>query len=128
MKNLKRIMELLFVMMLIAFISFSQTAQTNSNVQKKDSTVKSSVNAGPNFVDKDNDGVCDNRQNNRNNQVRGKNFVDKNNDGVCDNCRNNHGNCNCCKTKAKNCCGNGNGWRHGPCCGTGNGYRHRHGR
>lgn len=38
---------------------------------------------GANFVDKNNDGICDNRGSGRY-QGRGPNFVDKNNDGICD--------------------------------------------
>ena len=55
---------------------------------------------GANFVDKNNDGVCDNRGTGRY-QGRGPNFVDKNNDGICDHRQDGTG--------------------------RGQGYRHRHG-
>lgn len=41
-----------------------------------------------NYVDEDNDGVCDNRQDNAQSAVavtKGNNYVDEDNDGVCDN-------------------------------------------
>ena len=122
MKNLKRIAELLFVMMLVAFMAFSQTNRIDSNDQTKNSAKISNVNIGPNYVDKNNDGICDNRQNNGNKQLRGKNFVDKNNDGICDNYQNK-------KLNNKKCCGKGHGNRNSNCCGrgNGNGCRHRHG-
>ena len=42
---------------------------------------------GPNFVDKDGDGICDNYTANhgKNGQRKGKGFVDANGDGICDN-------------------------------------------
>lgn len=40
---------------------------------------------GKNYVDKDKNGVCDNKTVNKGNSGSGRNFTDANNDGVCDN-------------------------------------------
>lgn len=66
---------------------------------------------GGNFVDKDNDGICDNFVSRQANG-RGTNFVDKNGDGICDN-RANVG------KKAGNRNGQGNQYRNGQGCGQG---------
>lgn len=107
-------MKKLFLIIAI-FIGISVAANAQSTTSVKSEKVKSealttkkaeTTNVRGNFVDKDNDGVCDNYQ------MRGKNkdcpnFVDANNDGICDN------------YKAKgNCCGNGG-------C---KGHNHNHGR
>ncbi len=60
--------------------SQNSTAANTKQVQKKDKTT-ASVN-GRNFVDKDNNGICDNREVRKG---KGVNFVDKNGDGICDN-------------------------------------------
>ncbi len=57
----------------------STTAGTKQIQQKDKSTV--AVN-GRNFVDKDNNGICDNRGATKG---KGANFVDKDGDGKCDN-------------------------------------------
>ena len=60
--------------------SISQTLATESTAIKT---------VGANFVDEDNDGVCDNfgtgAQGGNGNGNGGANFVDEDNDGVCDN-------------------------------------------
>ena len=52
------------------------------------------INSSGNFIDKNNDGVCDNRRASQA-MKKGNNFIDKNNDGVCDNkdkcCNHQHG-------------------------------------
>ena len=53
------------------------------------------------YIDKNNDGICDNQQNRKAN-ANGRNYVDKNNDGICDNKLN--------KVKSNNCCRQG--WKH----------------
>jgi|WetSurMetagenome_2_1015567.scaffolds.fasta_scaffold600860_1 hypothetical protein len=70
---------------------------------------------GRNFIDKNKDGICDN-VGYRGKNVKGRNFVDKNNDGICDS----HGNGNR---------GNGNCFRNwnGKGCGYGNQFRRRNG-
>jgi hypothetical protein len=40
---------------------------------------------GKNYVDKDKNGVCDNRTVSKGNSASGRNFTDANNDGMCDN-------------------------------------------
>ncbi len=80
-------------------------AGTDKEIAKNDDAAKSAAINGPNFVDKDGDGICDNYYGkgkgggrgkrfrtgardgsgpkNGSNQ-RGPNFVDKNGDGFCD--------------------------------------------
>ena len=123
MKNLKKIAELVFIMMLLVFTAFSQTNPTDSSNQKKTTDNISSVNIKPNYVDNNNDGICDNRTNNGNNQFKGRNFIDVNKDGICDHRQNNERKGNCCNYKGKKCCGNGCFYGKG----NGNGYQHRHG-
>jgi len=88
---------------------------TSNQEQKKDQTASSF--ARGNYVDNDNNGVCDNFESN---SLKGKgpNFVDKNGDGICDH-RHDAG-----KGKANNCnYGKGNQHRYGNgCCGRGPGY------
>jgi hypothetical protein len=63
----------------LGFVYAQQTGnKTNNNPVK-----------GTNFVDVDNDGVCDNAQSGTcPNKNKGNGFVDENNDGVCDNAGN----------------------------------------
>lgn len=56
----------------------AQSADKPQNTEKPKTAAR-----GANFVDKNNDGVCDNRGSGRF-QGRGPNFVDANNDGICD--------------------------------------------
>jgi hypothetical protein len=119
MKKFKLTTGILIMLMIASTMVFSQTKEpvkTQNDNQEKTTL----VNTGRNFVDQNNDGICDNRQNNQSKQVQGRNFVDKNNDGICDNnpngnpnCKNGKGNQNNCRVKNNNCCGNGNGYRHG---------------
>ena len=75
---------------------------------------------GRNFVDANNDGICDNRGKQGQN-VNGANFVDKNNDGICDRRGNkNGGKGNCYRNGGK---GNGKGKGCGNYCRRGNGNR-----
>ncbi len=57
----------------------AQSADKSQNTDKPGTAAR-----GANFVDQNNDGVCDNFAAG-NQRGRGANFVDKNNDGVCDN-------------------------------------------
>ena len=68
---------------LIATTSAFAGNQNGKATRSKSQAVSSQTFKGVNFVDKNNDGVCDNRGTNMRNN--GKSFVDKNNDGVCDN-------------------------------------------
>ena len=66
---------------------FAMQAQSQNNtapVKQQDQKQKAAISARGNFVDKNNDSICDNFES-RQGQGRGRNFVDKNNDGICDN-------------------------------------------
>jgi hypothetical protein len=95
----------------IAFLFFSVKTNAQQATSSTQNTSSVSVNKGVKYVDKNNDGVCDNKQA-KTQPNKGVNYVDKNKDGVCDN-RQNKGNGKCCGY------GKGNG--------NGQGYQHRHG-
>lgn len=59
----------------------AQTKIINENYQENVRTIQ--------FVDNDNYGICDNRENNNVGNVGGINYIDNDNDGVCDNRVNN---------------------------------------
>ena len=103
---MKRFLNIFIVFLCIVLgISFAYAGKGKTLAKNNDSLKLSEVN-GPNFVDKDGDGICDNRDGkgkgggkgkqyhrgardgsgpkNSSNQ-RGPNFVDKNGDGICDN-------------------------------------------
>ncbi len=78
------------IISIIAFGQNNQQAKTNEKTKSEAKTITKQ--AGGNFVDKNNDGICDNykdgnRRGNglRNGKGKGPNFVDKDNDGICDN-------------------------------------------
>jgi len=111
MKNIGKLILVVAITMIFAIQANAQsTAKADQAAQKQ-----TAVNAtGGNYVDKDNNSVCDNFGN-RSGKWRGANFVDKNGDGVCDN-RANVG-----KKSGNNCRnGQGNQYRHGQgrgnCC------------
>lgn len=114
--------NLLIVFASVIALSLSaQTVSAQSNTKKEAPKTQqvqkanTGQNNGPYFVDKDNNGVCDNFENGNRGQGRkngngqglrrgcrngqgsgrgcrrgqGRNFVDANNDGVCDNMNNN---------------------------------------
>ena len=117
MKNIGKVFMTLALMMLFAIQARSQNSTAPIKQQDQKQTV---TNPSPGtFVDKDNNGICDNFES-RSGMRRGANFVDKNNDGICDN-RAHMG------KKIANSCrqGQGNRYRHGQhlgrCCG--NGFR-----
>jgi hypothetical protein len=102
-------------MMIFAIQSNAQNTNSANQPAQKQNTVSSS---SGNYVDKDNNGVCDNF-NTRSGKGHGVNFTDKNNDGICDNranvgkksgnnCRNGQGN------QCRN--GQGKGRGNGNCC------------
>jgi hypothetical protein len=100
---------------------------SSASVQKKE---VSTVTAPGKFIDKNNNGVCDNFEA-RNANGKGVNFVDKDGDGICDH-RQNAAPCK----ESRDCCGKGKGNRGnciGSCCGKGSGngcgqgHQHRHG-
>jgi hypothetical protein len=113
MKNIGKLIPATAIMLIFAFqLNAQNTSSANQPAQKQNT-----VNPAPgNFVDKDNNGVCDNFESRQGNG-RGANFIDKNNDGICDNranvgkkpgnnCRNGQGNRN----------GQGRGQGRGNCC------------
>ena len=125
MKTVKGITAFVAVLLFVSYQGFSQNTISGKPQNNPGNTGKANTAARGNFVDKNNDGICDNYQA-RVNSGRGANFVDKNGDGVCDN-RGNFG-----KGRGNsNGCGKGyqhrNGQGRGNCCGRGNGYQHRHG-
>ncbi len=97
MKNIgKLILATTFMMIFTVQANAQSNAAANQPVQKQ----AAANSTGRNYVDKDNNGVCDNLGTKAGNG-RGANFVDKNGDGVCDNganagnkCRNGQGNKN----------------------------------
>jgi len=123
---MKTILKVLFVATLTVFF-FSQSFAQTTVKSESDNAATGTVVQGK-FVDKDNDGVCDNHE------AKGKNsqcanFVDKDGNGVCDNCcTGDKGgkNANCqghqhgkgCGQGQANCCGRGSCQGKGPgnCC------------
>jgi len=80
MKNSGKLILAIVIILTFAFQSNAQsTKATNQSTQKQ-----TEVNSTPgNYVDKDNNGVCDNLGT-RSGKGRGPNFVDKDGDGICD--------------------------------------------
>ena len=109
MKSLKRVTLVMIFLSLI--ISQGNSQNTAVSDAKQDAGIsQSTVNPVPgNFVDKNNDGVCDHYQA-RMKKGHGPNFVDKNGNGICD-------------TRGTT----GNLKRNRTCCGQGFQHRHRHG-
>jgi len=67
-------------------------------------TIGQTTNTGKNFVDKDKNGICDNRDVKQDNAAKGRNYSDANNDGVCDNrAVSNKGKGKCCGQKQQGC-------------------------
>lgn len=131
---MKTILKSLIVTGVIFFAAGSLHAQTATAAGDKQSVQAPETAAPGKFVDKNNNGICDNREARQAGQ--GRNYVDRNGDGICDNrTADNPGN-----GKGYGC---GNGYRHGwgqgngkgkcygqaqGCCrGYGQGNQHRHG-
>ncbi|OQB29116.1 MAG: hypothetical protein BWY08_02238 [Bacteroidetes bacterium ADurb.Bin174] len=80
-----------FAMMTV--VAFGQNNQQAKAANKAQTETKVQTRKGPNFVDKNKNGICDNyeqgtrpaRGQKRNAKSGGRNFVDKNKDGICDN-------------------------------------------
>lgn len=113
MKTTIRFLALAGILTAFAFQAFSQAANTSSNT-KEGQQVSTPASTRGTFTDKNNNGVCDNREN-LGKTAQGKNFTDANGDGVCDHyqARNKDG-------KNTGCCGKGLG----PNCGKGAGCGH----
>jgi hypothetical protein len=107
---------------------YSQAAETSKTKAADPKTSEQAKSTAGTFVDKNNNGVCDNFEA-RGKSGQGKNFADKNGDGKCDNCKGD------CKGKGSgNCCGKAQGCGHsqqgngnGNCSGKCEGNQHRHG-
>jgi hypothetical protein len=112
MKNIGKLFMAIAITMFFAVQANAQnTAGTNQSTKKQ--TAGNSTYG--NFVDKDNNGVCDNFGT-RAGKGRSANFIDKNNDGICDN-RANVGNKSGkpCKNGKGNQYRNGQGKGQGKC-------------
>ena len=103
---------LLFTMALLLSVTSYSFAQSKVQDNSK-STENTTLVPVRQFVDANNDGVCD-KFANRPDDGRGRNFTDKDNDGKCDNNPGTTGkNFRGQNRKGNGCCGNGNGFRHG---------------
>ena len=115
MKHIGKLILASAIMMIFALQSNAQNANPADQPSPKQNTVNS---ASGNFVDKDNNGICDNFES-RSGTGHGANFVDKNGDGICDkraNAGNKNGN-NCRKGQGHHHrYGNGQGHGMGNCC------------
>lgn len=104
MKNTGKLIMTIAVGMIFTLQSNAQNSNSANQPAQKQKAVNS---ASFNFVDKDNNGVCDNFEA-RSGKGHGRNYVDKNGDGICDN-RANIG-----KKSGKTCrYGQGNQYRQG---------------
>jgi len=135
MKNVFAALMILAGIMVTAGLAAQATSVKTTNVSKTSLNLKqtSGQQAGPNFIDTDGDGICDNRSKKRGGN---KNFVDANNDGVCDNFaargtnrqgknfidNNNDG---VCDNLANSRQGRGHGKGKGRCGGNGQGNKNR---
>lgn len=72
-------------------VAFGQDNQQSPKASKTRTETRSQTQKGPNFVDKNNNGMCDNYENGvrrgrgMGRNGKGANFVDKDKDGICDN-------------------------------------------
>lgn len=129
---MKKLLNIFIASILLLGLSSISTAQNSTTIKTDQNTT------GRSFVDKNNDGVCDNNATGRQG-FRSRNFVDKNNDGVCDN-RNTRGknakgrnfsdknNDGICDNQGAGSRGNGKCCRNGNGCGNGNQHHYRNGR
>ena len=113
MKTMKKLILLTMVLFVFALTSNNLKAQTQEKTDKATVKTEQSQATPGKFVDKNNNGICDNRET-KMKSGKGVNFVDKNGDGICDN-------------KGTNC-KRGGGKGNGNCCGNGNGHQYRNGR
>jgi hypothetical protein len=115
----------LFVVATLSLFFFGQRGFTQSTEKSVQDNLATGTTIQGKFVDKDNDGVCDNYEAKGKN-ARCANYVDKDGNGVCDNCGKGSGSymkVNCqghqhgkgCGEGQANCCGRG------PCQGKGPG-------
>lgn len=82
MKNIGKVFIAAAILMIFAI---PVQSQSNTTLAKQQDQQKSTANPTPGaFVDKDNNGICDNFESRAGNR-KGANFVDKDGDGICDN-------------------------------------------
>lgn len=135
MKNLFSVFILLTGILISAGLAAQTTSKKAADVSKTTQNIQQATvgQAGPNFVDKDGDGICDNRSGRHGGN---RNFIDSNNDGVCDNfttAGNNRQRRNFIDSNNDGVCDNlanstqGRGKRSGTCNGKGQGRKNRHG-
>jgi hypothetical protein len=110
---------------LMTVVSMSQTTTASQPAPSKDATTVS-TNCGKCFVDKNNDGICDNQKTcQAKPQGKGVNFTDKDKNGVCDHREAMKGDQKSCTGKGvgqKGCCPGQQGCCPGhQGCGKGNG-------
>ena len=113
---MKTLLTFTFLMAIAVLISSQANAQNASQANSNTQVNTGKVFVPGTFVDKDNNGICDNYES-RGTAGRGRYFTDKNQDGICDNKGNKAGRgrgqgYNCRKANGKGHQGNrGNG-----CC------------
>lgn len=111
MKKIKLTGSIIIMLMISSTMLFSQT---NPTVKNQNASTSKTASVEQNSVDNNHSGTCIKHQNTQSKGVQGKNFVDKNNDGLCDNCGSKKENCKDanCKAKQSNCkpnsCGSAN--------------------
>jgi hypothetical protein len=118
---MKTISKLLFVATLTLFFLSQSFAQTTVKSGSDNAAAGTAVQGK--FVDKNNDGVCDNHEM-KGNANQCANFVDKDGNGICDNCpKNADQNANCQGHQHGKCYGQSqaNYCGRGPCQGKGPG-------
>jgi len=108
---MRNIGKLFIATVIMANFAIQANAQSSTKTDQADQKQTASKSTAGNFVDKDNNGVCDNLGS-RSGNGQSVNFVDKNGDGICDN-RANVG--NKAGKKCRNVQGNQN--RNGQCRG-----------
>lgn len=125
MKNFRLIVTMMAFFAVLTLSASAQTKEVNDAATVAGNATKT---WHSNYVDSDNDGVCDNYSTNHK-DGHGVNFVDSDNDGVCDNHATHqhrgHGKGHGHNHKNGHGYGYGNGHGHGH--GDGHGYFHRHG-
>ncbi len=116
---MKNFIKIIFSASLAAFLTGHVLAQTANPAASDDQTTKQTTvqtQTVGKFVDKNNNGICDNRETMQNNNAKGRNFVDANGDGICDRRgEGNLGKCNPdCRRGRGNCYCRGMGYQHRP--------------
>ncbi len=120
--KLKTIMMIAAATVVISLAA--QAQNTDPSKREKENTPAVDVNNSRTFVDKNNNGKCDNYEARQTTGSR-SNFVDKDGDGICDNKQNSGAKCSSSSPNGRFCSQKGNG--NGNCCGSRKAYRHRSG-